>query len=216
MDTNTLTVSDADGNVYRAVQIGNQVWTAENLRTTKFNDGSPIPLVPDDDKAIWLAAPGYSWYRNDIANRENCGALYNWYAVSGGMLAPKGWHVPTDDEWTILQNHLIANGYNWDGTTVGNKVAKSLAGTGEWKSNPVSGATGNEVTSNNRSGFSALAGGCRDFNGFHFIGETGYWWSATESGAKRAYHRYLAHECEGLSRSDDSKKSGFSVRLLRD
>ena len=113
------TVKDADGNVYTTVKIGNQVWTVENLRTTKYNDGSAIPLVTDSAAWVNLTTPGYCYYNNttNADSIKKYGALYNWYAVDTKKLAPAGWHVPTDAEWDTLQNYLIANGYNWDGTT---------------------------------------------------------------------------------------------------
>ena len=147
------------------------------------------------------------------------GALYNWYAVDTKKLAPKGWHVPTDAEWTILQNYLIANGYNWDGTTTGNKIAKSIAAKTDWQTHANPGAIGNDLAKNNRSGFSALPGGFRvDDNGiFLSIGFNGVWWSAMEFDVSIAYYRYLFNGFDVLGRDIFSFKSGgFSVRLLRD
>ena len=108
-------ITDIDGNVYHTVKKGNQLWTVENLRTTSFNDGRPIQLVTDNVTWASLTTPAYCWYNNDIYNKSKYGALYNWYAVDTKKLAPKGWHVPTDVEWDILQDYLIANGYNSDG-----------------------------------------------------------------------------------------------------
>ena len=122
---------DADGNSYKVVKIGDQTWMDENLKTTKFNDGTAIPYTKDN--SVWSASvlastPAYCWYSDDTYQNAY-GALYNWYAVNTGKLAPVGWHVATDDEWTILGNYLMANGYNYDGTTTSNKYAKSLATT---------------------------------------------------------------------------------------
>ena len=99
-------VLDIDGNIYHTVIIGNQIWLAENLKTTKYNDGTPVSLVTDNTGWINLSTPGYCWYDNDITNRETYGALYNWYAVQTGKLCPKGWHVPSDAEWTVLTDFL--------------------------------------------------------------------------------------------------------------
>src|SRR4030043_168747 len=123
------TVTDADGNVYQTVKIGNQVWTVENLRTTKYDDGSAIPLVTDSAAWAALTTPGFCYYNNttNADNIKKFGALYNWHAVNTKKLAPKGWHVPTEAEWITLENYLIANGYNWDGTKTENKIAKSMA-----------------------------------------------------------------------------------------
>jgi uncharacterized protein (TIGR02145 family) len=145
------------------------------------------------------------------------GALYNWYAVDTKKLAPKGWHVPSDAEWTILQNYLIANSYNWDGTTTDNKIAKSIAAKTDWQTHANPGAIGNDLAKNNRSGFSALPGGFRDVNGyFHYIGNFGCWWCATEFIASSAYHRILYYDSGNLDRGSYGKSCGYSVRLLRD
>ena len=101
-----ITVTDIDGNVYHLITIGTQVWLVENLKTTRYNDGAPIPLVTDSAAWSLLTTPGYCWYNNDIANKNPNGALYNWFAVNTGKLAPTGWHVPTDAEWTILTTFL--------------------------------------------------------------------------------------------------------------
>src|SRR5271157_74086 len=101
------TVTDIDGNVYHTINIGTQEWLAENLRTTRYSDGSPIPLVTDSLTWGKLITPGYCWYNNDSATfGRTYGALYNWHAVNTKKLAPKGWHVPSDSEWTILINFL--------------------------------------------------------------------------------------------------------------
>ena len=220
-DNDTGTVTDIDGNVYQTVKIGNQVWTVENLRTTKYNDGSAIPLVTDNTAWEKLTTPGYCLYDNDIKHKSKYGALYNWFAIDTKKLAPAGWHVPTDTEWTTLQNYLIANGYNWDGTKEGNKIAKSLATKTDWKISTFEGAIGYKLTKNNRSGFSALPGGFRNFNGV--FGDVGYgcgWWSATVYDASSAYYRDLDFEYDNLGRDYGfhlyGKSCGFSVRLLRD
>jgi uncharacterized protein (TIGR02145 family) len=212
---------DIDGNTYHTIKIGKQVWTVENLKTTKYNDGTAIPLV--SDKGTWSSynddkKHAYCWYNDDKSKNEKYGALYNWYAVNTGKLAPKGWHVPTDAEWTELEEYLIANGYNWDGSKEGNKIAKALAAKTDWNSDNDSGKIGNDLGKNNRSGFSALPGGCRNDDGsFSYVGKYGHWWSATERDASRAYYRYLYYFLEHLTRSGyDGKGCGFSVRLLRD
>ncbi|MFY0690217.1 MAG: BspA family leucine-rich repeat surface protein, partial [Cyclobacteriaceae bacterium] len=117
-------VPDVDENDYSGVVIGTQVWMGENLATSKYNDGTTIPKVTDNTAWSNLTTPGYAWYDNDSAtNAPTYGALYNWYAVETGELCPTGWHVPSDTEWTTLEDYLIANGYNYDGTTSGNKLA---------------------------------------------------------------------------------------------
>jgi uncharacterized protein (TIGR02145 family) len=221
-DTNTGSITDIDGNVYQTVRIGNQVWTVENLRTTKYNDGSAIPLVTDGTEWAALTTPGYCYYNNttNTDSIKKYGALYNWYAVDTKKLAPKGWHVPTDAEWDTLQNYLIANGYNWDGTTTDDKIAKSMAAKTDWETHTDPGTIGNDLTKNNRSGFSALPGGYRARSGrFNYIGYDGGWWSATEFDASHAYSRFLYFDHDYLFRYSDYlgyKSCGFSVRLLKD
>ena len=220
-DDNTSSVIDIDGNVYTTVKIGNQVWTVENLRTTKYNDGTPIPLVTDNTAWGKLTTPGYCYYDNTTHadSIKKYGALYNWYAVDTKKLAPKGWHVPTDAEWTILENYLIANGYNWDGTITDNKIAKSLAAKADWRTDANQGTIGNDLSKNNKTGFSALPGGYRDlFGDSNLIGISGGWWSTTSLDAKRACGRQLSFDCEYFYRESSRyyKYCGYSVRLVRD
>ena len=221
-DKNTGTVKDADGNVYATMKIGNQEWMAENLRTTKYNDGTAIPLVTDSSTwGTWenLTTPAFCYY-NNTTNSDSIkkfGALYNWYAVNTGKLAPAGWHVPTDSEWDTLRNYLIANGYNYDGTTTGNKIAKSMAAKTDWEASTREGAIGNDLTKNNSSGFSALPGGSRGSDGhFYYQSLWGRWLSATEGDASTAWCRYLYCDCEDLNRNYSDKVCGFSLRLVRD
>jgi uncharacterized protein (TIGR02145 family) len=211
-----LTVKDADGNIYHIVTIGTQTWMVENLRTTKYNDGTAIPNVTNTTTWDSLTTPGYCWYNNDATtNMATYGALYNWYTVNTGKLAPAGWHVPTDAEWDTLQNYLIANGYNYDGTITGDKIAKSMAAQTNWSTSNYTGSIGNNVSINNRSGFSAVPGGCRDDGGFRFVGSNGYWWSDTECYMLFAYLRYLGCHDSYLGSDPNYKCCGFSVRLLR-
>jgi uncharacterized protein (TIGR02145 family) len=217
------TVRDTDGNVYQTVRIGNQVWMTENLRVTKYNDGSTIPF--DTSAATWNSAitPKCCFYEN--TNNSNSinkyGALYNWYIVSSTnpkKIAPAGWHVPSDSEWTILEDYLIAKGYNWDGTTTGNKIAKSLAAKTDWFTYSTTGIIGCDLTMNNSSGFSALPGGYRSYSGtFYSQSYYGNWWTATEYDASNAYFRNLFYVNYFLYRYYGSLKScGYSVRLVRD
>jgi uncharacterized protein (TIGR02145 family) len=99
-------VIDIEGNVYRTIKIGDQIWMAENLRTTQFNDGEPIPYVTDDLDWSSLRTSGYCWPNNDVSKKEDYGALYNWYVVETGKLAPEGWHVPSYEEWEILAGYF--------------------------------------------------------------------------------------------------------------
>jgi uncharacterized protein (TIGR02145 family) len=213
-------VIDMNGNRYNTVKIGTQIWMAENLKTSKYNDGTDIPLVPDSASWANLTTPGCCWYKNDQGTYGSTyGAFYNWYAVNTGKLCPVGWHLPTDAEWTTLENYMIANGYNFDGTTSGNSIAKSLATATGWTSSTNQGAVGNTdyPAYRNKSGFSGLPGGGRYFDGaFDYIGYYGYWWSSTELSTYYAWCRYLDYDYALLGRSNSYKEYGFSVRCLRD
>jgi uncharacterized protein (TIGR02145 family) len=203
------TLKDNDGNVYKFVTIGAQVWMMENLKTTKYNDGIAIPLVKDDKTWEALTTPAYCWYKNDAASNKNAyGALYNWYAVSTNKLCPRGWHVPTDAEWTILTIYLGGEG------AAGGKLKEK--GTNRWES-PNSGAT-------NESGFTALPGGSRNYAGaFDYSGSNGLffrsngcWWSSTELYTFNAYYRRMYNSLSVVYRSLSVKQSGYSVRCLKD
>ena len=101
------TVTDIDGNVYRTVKIGTQVWMAEKLKTTRYRNGDPIPNVTDNPQWISLKTGALCWYKNDEANKATYGSLYNWFAVADSRnIAPVGWHVPSDEEWTTLTTCL--------------------------------------------------------------------------------------------------------------
>jgi uncharacterized protein (TIGR02145 family) len=223
--TGALIVMDADGNVYHSVTIGTQTWTVENLKTTKFNDGTAIPLVTVDSTWVGIAYgsdiayAGYCWYNNDsVANKNTYGALYNYWAVYSGKLAPAGWHVPTTTEWETLKNFLIVSGYNYDGTTTGNYIAKAMSAKSNWNTNTTEpGAIGNNLSTNNRCGFSALPGGYRDYydGSFDGIGNVGYWWSATIYANSNVGSLNLYYGLGFLNSFGDNVNCGFSVRLVK-
>jgi len=216
---NFTACTDADGNSYTVVTIGTQTWMAENLKTTQYNDVTAIPLVTDEADWANLTTSGYCWYNNDAATYKNTyGALYNWYTVNTGKLAPTGWHVPTDAEWTTLENYLIANGYNYDGSTSGDNYAKSLAASTDWFPYSDTGVIGNDLSKNNRTGFSALPGGYRFSSGgtFFGVGRYGSWWSATEDDTDDAWERDMYYIESDVYRGSISKQYGFSVRCVRD
>ncbi len=196
------TVKDIDDNLYSSVTIGNQIWMAENLKTTKYNDGTPIPLVTDDKKWKGLKTPAYCWFNNDIENKDVYGALYNWYTVNTKKLCPNGWHVPTDSEWNVMITSL------GDVNLAGNKLKE--AGSAHWK-NTLSYAT-------NESGFTALPGGMRyDSGAFPLFGNSyAVWWTTTEYSATQAWNHGLYFTSSFAYRGYDYKPSGFSVRCLKD
>lgn len=216
MTGRTELLTDADGNVYQSVKIGNQEWTIDNFRTTKYIDGTEIPIIINNADWADSKAPGYCRYKNDAATYTT--VLYNWYAVNSKKFAPDGWHVPSERDWTILINYLIVNGYNWDGTTSDNKIAKSLAAQTDWAASSNPGAIGNNLTINNTSGFSAIPSGFRSGNGvFCSVGYFGNWWSSSENGLKYAYIHSLGYDSKYLDMYDHYFKCcGFSVKLLKD
>jgi uncharacterized protein (TIGR02145 family) len=196
-------VADTDGNVYQTVTIGTLVWMAQNLRTTKYNDGRSIPL--DTTNVQWSGADtgACCFYNNDTttANRVIYGALYNWYAVDSGKLAPTGWHVPADSDWAKLIAHLGGE------SEAGGKLKES--GTAHWAS-PNTGAT-------DEARFTALPGGCRLANGtFSSIGYYGHWWSATVDDHANSWYRSLNYGYALAFNGINGKQNGFSVRCVRD
>lgn len=198
-------VSDIIGNNYKTVIIGKQEWMAENLRTTKYNDGSKIPNVIDPNQWIGLTTGASSSY-NNTKNDSTYGKLYNWYAVNTCKLCPTGWHVPTDAEWEDLSNYLAANGHKGsEGTAL-----KSKSG---WKSN------GNGT---DNYGWNGLPGGHRDYyaGDFYKIGQRGYWWSSSVNGTfgnyPVAWYRKLYYEDNIIGRYPFNMRDGLSIRCLRD
>jgi len=211
------TVVDIDGNVYNTVTIGTQTWMTANLKTTNYNDGTTIPNVTDATTWSGLNAGAQCDYNNTPTNTTTYGKLYNWYAVNTGKLCPTGWHVPSNTEWTTLQTYLIANDYNYDGSTTGNYIAKSMASITGWSSTTTTGAIGNTPSTNNKSSFTALPGGGRYSNGaFNYVGNYGLWWSSTENGTSNANYRGLSYDFSYLNGGNSFKVNGFSVRCMRD
>lgn len=216
----TNSVTDIDGNVYNAVKIGTQVWMVENLKTTKYRNGELIGTTMPATKNIYNeSTPKYQWaYNGDEGNVSKCGRIYTGYAVRDNRnIAPTGWHVATDADWTKLENYLIANGYNYDGTTTGNKIAKSLAATTDWYSYSGTGTIGNDLTKNNTSGFTALPGGYRTSSGvFDYVGLIGIWWSSTEYYTTTAWYRYMGSNSSFVSSNYYDEQFGLSVRCVLD
>jgi uncharacterized protein (TIGR02145 family) len=194
-------VKDQDANIYKTVKIANQTWMSENLKTTKFNDGTPIPLARENTTWLGLTSPAYCWYDNDSTYKDIYGALYNGYAVNTGKLCPLGWHVSSDAEWSALVTFL--GGENIAGGKLKEKGISHWSGT-----NP--GAT-------NESGFTALPGGSRYTNGFFFtIKNLGYWWTSIESKTLNGWYRSLYNRNNSVSRNFYDLTNGFSVRCVKD
>jgi uncharacterized protein (TIGR02145 family) len=222
IDFNFVACIDGEGNNYSVVKIGEQIWMVENLRTTKYNDGQDIPNFGDQTTWKSLTTPSYCYLDNNPTNKNIYGALYNWFTVNTTVLAPVGWHVPTDAEWAKLENYLMANGYNYDGTIGGNAYAKALSATTNWcawntDSGEV-GAIGNRsLTRNNSTGFTALPGGFRNTYATYEGGtKFGYWWSSTQDDATFAYPRYLSYNYGNMGRLYNDKHNGLSVRCIKD
>jgi uncharacterized protein (TIGR02145 family) len=214
-----LVITDIDGNEYQTVRIGSQLWTVGDLRTTKYNDGSSISLVTEDTAWSLCVTDAYCSYKNDNNSEaiRKYGLIYNWYAVNTGKLAPVGWRVPTIDDWNTLRDYLISNGYNWDGTTSGDKVAKAIASQTEWKSCDTAGTIGNDLSKNNKSGFTALPDGSRYANGiFGNRGLMSHWWSSTPTYASRVFAIFLSYENQAMEVHNQQKTKGFAVRIIKE
>ncbi len=200
--TCSTTVTDIDGNVYETVQIGDQLWMAENLKVTKYKDGTAIPTGHSDSDWSNLSTDAYALYAPAPTCGDCYGKYYNWYAVDYGQgLCMEGWHVPSDDEWTVLTNYL-------GGLSVaGGKMKEE--GLDHWDS-PNTGAT-------NESGFTALPAGIHSGSEpFQMLGKHGYFWSSSESNSNIAWYRNLGYGYSGMLRFTNHKDFGFSLRCLKD
>jgi uncharacterized protein (TIGR02145 family) len=180
----------------QTVTIGSQVWTSKNLNVSAYRSGDVIPQVQDENAWANLTTGAWCYYNNDASNGTKYGKLYNWYAVNDPRgLAPKGYHIPTDAEWTKLSEYLGGE----------DKAGTKMKSTSGWGFNGT-----------NSSGFSGLPGGERTTSGT-FSGDYGYWWSSSECNNKTyAWNRNLNYGDGFINRDLNNKKSGFSVRCLRD
>jgi uncharacterized protein (TIGR02145 family) len=193
-------VKDIDGNIYHTVKIGKQTWMVENLKTTKFQNGNSIPK--ENNTVSWnnLTSSAYCDYENSV-DSKTYGRLYNWYAVKDSRkIEPKGWHVASDAEWTILINYI--GGEN----VAGGKLKEK--GEAHWEYN-------NTETSN-QTGFTSLPGGSIDKPGRHGIKDFGFWWTSTEENKVNAYYRTMNGTGINIYRSSYFKYGGFSVRCIKD
>jgi uncharacterized protein (TIGR02145 family) len=201
------TVKDIQGNTYNTVQIGQQTWMAENLKTTLFKDSTMIPLVNDSSDWSTMTGPAYCWYQNDKASFGNTyGALYNWYAVSNTWngnrnICPSGWHIPSEAEWDALMESLGGE------QVAGGKLKE--ADTLHWDA-PNTGA-------DNETGFTALPGGGRKSDGlFNFIHETSSFWSTTQTYSDAAISINMIHISQGINNWNTNFQTGVSVRCVKD
>jgi len=203
-------VKDIDGNIYHTVTIGKQTWLVENLKVTKYRDGTPIPMITDSIEWARLNTGAYCNYKNDMTMATIYGRLYNYYTiVDSRNLCPKGWHVPNDKEWQVLTDYLGGE------KIAGGKMKET--GTAHWINFGKGGAT-------NVSGFTALPGGGCEFmtfsNGsagvFDWLGMKGYFWSSTNWGDDFIWFRELENGNPFVNRNHYSARCGFSVRCIKD
>jgi len=193
------TVTDVDGNIYKAVQIGNQIWMAENLKTTRLSDGTLIPLVSANNEWTGINSSAYCWYNNDSTNKKLYGALYNWYTINTGKLCPSGWYVPTIKEWKLLANFY--GGLNM--------ASGKLKDTIHWNS-PNVGAT-------NESGFTAIPGGYRNDDGYFYSpGSHSIWWSSSPGSETISWRVAMQYFNTQVSVWTYSNVGGFYTRCLKD
>jgi len=219
-------VADIDGNVYKTVKIGEQIWMAENLKVTHFADGLPIPLVEGSSEwaALGTSAKAYCYYNNSDLSGEKYGALYTWPAAVNGTspsnsnpsgiqgVCPDGWHLPSDAEWKELEiilgmSQADADAEDWRGTDEGGKLKE--AGYANWIQ-PNTGAT-------NETGFTALPGGDRPNTGeFEYEGQMFGIWTSSEYDTTHGRDRRLFYDNAGIRRGSGGKGRGFSVRCVKD
>jgi len=200
-NTASTTISDIEGNIYNTVSIGNQIWMASNLSTSRYRNGAYIPYILNSNQWAAIKRPALSFYNHDNTYETNYGKQYNWYAVIDTQgICPNGWHIPSNNEWTILSDFL--GGLN----VAGGKM--KATGTQYW-SFPSNGS--------NTSGFTGLPGGFRNVDGtFGILGYNGFWWSATEENEQKAFNRSIIYTDNVLSVGSSSKNQGFSVRCIKD
>ncbi len=219
----TEMLKDYDGNVYTAVKIGKQCWMVENLKTTHYADGTSIGNGGDTPSNN----PRYYYPGNDSVNKGTFGLLYNWAAVMNGAessdanpskvqgICPKGWHVPSDAEWTELTDYVSSKPEFVSGSNVEN-IGKALASKEEWAPNASANTIGNNPSTNNATGFGAIpAGGFLGEPGGGF-GAYGYYWTATRESNTGSYSRDFYYDHAGVYKITYSKNFGFSVRCLKD
>ncbi|HPI55482.1 MAG TPA: fibrobacter succinogenes major paralogous domain-containing protein [Chitinophagaceae bacterium] len=199
-DPAPTSVTDIDGNVYGVVKIGNQYWSTENLRTTRYNDGTAIPTGLSN--TAWSAATtgACAVYNDDPNNNTTYGKLYNWHAVNTGKLAPTGWHVPSSTEWDEMVNAL-------GGFAVAGGKMKSTSSL--WVT-PNTGA-------DNSSGFNALPSGYKGMGGgYSVIGKAAYWWQRDERNASQGNYIDVSNDLPSTFSNGATKTFGYAIRLVKD
>jgi len=213
-------VTDIDGNTYTSVGLGSQLWMAENLRTTKYNNGDLIETTTPATLDITSESePAYQWPANaDEDLVATHGRLYTWYAITDSRsVCPTGWHVPSAAEWDILNYYLMHNGYAFVGGAP-QDIGKSMAATWGWADSPNVGSVGNDQASNNSSGFTALPAGFRFHSGsFGYMGGIAIWWTSTIGAGTSSWTRELNNVYASLiDYYQNYRQNGFAVRCVKD
>ncbi len=214
-------VADAEGNLYETITIGTHVWLKSNLRTLHYNNGESIKFESNDQQWQITSVPACCYLNNNTTMISSYGVIYNHYALTDSRgIAPVGWHVATQFDWFELQNYLIANGHNYDGTTSGNKIAKSLATSTGWASSSMQGTVGNTDYSSyrNKSGFSATPGGGRfyDYMGAYDPSATmSTWWTYNSDANDYGICYFVNFEDASLRTANLNKRNGYYVRCVK-
>jgi uncharacterized protein (TIGR02145 family) len=209
------TISDRDGNFYKTVSIGSQAWMAENLKTSKYNNGDPILTKAGD---VTTETTGYQWIYNDNAGNEvaTYGRLYNYFAVTDLRgVCPIGWRVPTDGDFTTLRDYLVNNGFGFGGSGI--NIGKALASTSGWTVSTTAGDVGYQQASNNITGFNALPSGFLNGAGglYQELGASAYWRTTTSTGAFSSWYFTLQYNFGYLGRNDYGSWNGYAVRCVK-
>ena len=207
-------LTDISGNIYKTITIGNQEWMAENLRTTKYNDGSDIPVETDNTAWSLLTTGAYSEYNNSPVNAATYGRLYNWHAVNTSMLCPQGWHVPTDTEFADFSMFLMNNGYGFE--AMAGETAKSISSKTNWAASDVPPSPGNRPDLNNATGFNGMPAGQRNPDGtFEGLTLKASWWTLNSSGSFEAMYNGLSYDQGMLMNSINMMVTGYSIRCIK-
>ena len=226
IENNSAILEDQDGNVFESVLIGNQVWATSDAKNSTYRDGTTIPQITDMNTWNQSTTGAWCYYENDNTKWK----LYNWYAVAGihdndpntpnKKFAPEGWRVATDSDWTVLENFLIDNGYNYDGSTSERKFAKAISANNTWVEcgNCEDGAPGQDVTANNSTGFSAVPTGYIVNDNFQNGSERAEWWTSTEneSDLNKAWKRGINRSYKGFDITTPFKTIGKAVRIIKE
>ena len=213
---------DHEGNIFEWKNYESQDWAVENASIETYRDGTLIPQITDATEWSNLTTGAWCYINNDSTK----GKLYNWFAIAGihdndettpdKEFAPAGWRVPNDADWTTLENFLITNGFNYDGSNTGEKLAKAMTSKTGWNNSSTVGTPGNDQDTNNSSGFNAFPLGLRqEYGAFNFIGRSAVFWTSTEIDSDFALDRDIYYQKNYINNYNAYKNLGLSVRFLR-